>query len=774
MSRDSGWTYTGKVSLPNFDKSAEGSTTGPRVWAGGSKNALLALLAGGLLTLFAFVTVDGIDRQRVETLFRQNAADMRLRVEAALEKALLKLRSIESFYHASAFVDRGEFSRFTAPLLSDSGSIQALEWIPRVPHAQRAAAEAAAQADGLVGFQFTERDQQGRMVRRADSPEYFPVYYVEPLMGNETAAGFDLGSSAAQLAALSESRESGAPVATARITLVQEDASQYGFLIFWPVFGDKPKLAAIGSSSGLLGFSLGLLHAGDLLRNSLADQVDTHHQAWLYDLSAPAGQRLLASSTAAIASDGAEPALDEMTTGLHALHRFEMAGREWALLVRPATSFFAAQRNNHAVFIGVLGGLVALLVAAWLQIRDRLSRELRNHNRLLTDQVAKKTAELAASETWHRTLLEGMSEGLVVIDQRGIVQTINPAAERIFGYSPEQLVGQNVHRLMPGSARAMHDRLVAAYADTRESRVMARGRELEGQRADGSRFAVEITLNAIDIDSQHWVVGLVRDVSERRRHELQRQEQLAALERSNRELEQFAYVASHDLQEPLRMVGSYMQLIEQRYVGQLDDDADKWIGYAVDGANRMKALIEDLLVYSRVNAQNMEPVVINAEAVLQSVLCDLRQALDDNDARVTHDPLPWIMADPGQLHQVMLNLIGNALKYHHAERPPAIHLSADRHSGRWRISVRDNGIGIEERFHGKVFAIFQRLHGRDEYSGTGVGLAIVRRIVERHGGRIWIESTPGEGSTFFFTMPAADQPDAGAAPDETDSESPAD
>ncbi len=756
--------------MPDCDKAAEGSTTDSRAWVGLGHNALLALLGGGLLTLMAFIMVDGIDRQRVETLFQQDATDMRLRVRAALEEALLKLHSIESFYHASAFVDRSEFSEFTAPLLHRSASIHALEWIPRVPHAQRGAAEAAALADGLVGFRFTERERRGRMVRRADSHEYFPVYYVEPLAGNEVALGFDLGSNAARLAALSKSRESRKPVATARITLVQEEASQYGVLIFWPVFGDKPKLAATGASNGLLGFALGVFHVNDLLQNSLAYRVGTQHPAWLYDLSAPAGQRLLASSTSAIAPDVTEPTLDELATGMHALHRFEIASREWALVVRPATDFFAAQGNNHAIVLAALGGLVTLLTAAWLQVRDRLSRELQLHNRVLADQVAKKTAELAARETWYRTLLEGMTEGLVVIDQRGIVQAINPAAEQIFGYSPEQLVGQNVHRLMPESVRAMHDRLVAAYADTGESEVMARGRELEGQRADGSRFAVEVTLNAIDIDGEHWVIGLVRDVSERRRSELHRQEQLAALERSNRELEQFAYVASHDLQEPLRMVGSYMQLIEQRYAGQLDGDAEKWIGYAVDGANRMKALIEDLLAYSRANAQDLVLAPTDTQAVLQAVLRDLGQALDDNDARVTHDPLPWIMADHNQLHRVLLNLIGNALKYRHAERPPEIHIGADRANGQWRISVRDNGIGIEQRFHDKVFAIFQRLHGRDEYAGTGVGLAIVRRIVQRHGGRIWIESTPGEGTTFFFTIPAANQPDAGATPDDKDLE----
>ena len=231
-------------------------------------------------------------------------------------------------------------------------------------------------------------------------------------------------------------------------------------------------------------------------------------------------------------------------------------------------------------------------------------------------------------------------------------------------------------------------------------------------------------------------------------------ESAAALRRSNAELEQFAYVASHDLQEPLRMVGSYLQLLSRRYRGYIAADADKWIDFAVDGANRMKQLIEDLLAYSRVSSHGVEQVLVDSEQALGEVLRDLAAAVAESGARISHDQLPMVLADPQQLNQLLQNLIGNAIKYR-GDQPLEIHVSAESDGPGFRFLVRDNGIGIEPRFAERIFQIFQRLHGVGKYSGTGIGLAVCKRIVERHGGRIWVESQAGQGSTFFFTLPGA-------------------
>jgi light-regulated signal transduction histidine kinase (bacteriophytochrome) len=240
--------------------------------------------------------------------------------------------------------------------------------------------------------------------------------------------------------------------------------------------------------------------------------------------------------------------------------------------------------------------------------------------------------------------------------------------------------------------------------------------------------------------------------AERQRAERILARQARDLERTRRDLEQFAYVVSHDLQEPLRMVSSYLHLLERRYKDKLDSDAEDFINFAVDGAQRMHKLIGDLVSYSRINtrAGAFEPTDFNE--VLERVLGAAAESVRAARAVVTRDPLPTLIADGPQVEQLFRHLIDNALKFHDGRRP-RVHIGAERRDGEWVLFVRDNGIGIEPELAERIFVIFQRLHGRGEYPGTGMGLAICQRIVERRGGRIWVESAPGKGSTFFFTMP---------------------
>ncbi|MEJ5199809.1 MAG: ATP-binding protein, partial [Anaerolineae bacterium] len=258
------------------------------------------------------------------------------------------------------------------------------------------------------------------------------------------------------------------------------------------------------------------------------------------------------------------------------------------------------------------------------------------------------------------------------------------------------------------------------------------------------------------------IEGIARDITERKRAEVALHDTLAELRRSNADLEQFAHVASHDLQEPLRMVIGFLDLLAERYRGRLDRDAEEFIGFAVDGARRMQNLINALLDYARVSTRGQERRPVDANRALEEALWNLDRAIAEAGATVTHDPLPAVLADPTQLMQLFQNLIGNAIKFRRAE-PPVVHISAqpmicpETRIAMWEFQVRDNGIGIAAEDIGRIFGLFERLHTRQEYPGEGIGLAMCKKIVERHGGRIWVESVPGQGSTFHFTLPAAEQ-----------------
>jgi PAS domain S-box-containing protein len=251
---------------------------------------------------------------------------------------------------------------------------------------------------------------------------------------------------------------------------------------------------------------------------------------------------------------------------------------------------------------------------------------------------------------------------------------------------------------------------------------------------------------------KYQLIGVTQDVTAQKQSQLELSFRAQELARSNEELEQFVYVASHDLQEPLRMVASYTELLSRRYKGKLDSDADEFIGFAVDGANRMKRLIDDLLSYSRVGTRGKAPQPTSSESACNQALANLSMAIEETGAEVTSDDLPLVMADESQLVQLFQNLIGNAIKFH-SSGSPKVQVSAELQQREWVFSVKDNGIGIEPEYFDRIFLIFQRLHKKTEYPGTGIGLAVCKRIVERHGGRIWVESEPGKGATFLFTFP---------------------
>jgi len=372
-------------------------------------------------------------------------------------------------------------------------------------------------------------------------------------------------------------------------------------------------------------------------------------------------------------------------------------------------------------------------------------------------------AQAEAAEARFRGLVESAPDAIVTVDHAGQIVLVNSQVETLFGYTRDELLGQPVEMLVPQRFHVQHVGDRERYTAAPRTRPMGAGLALAARRKDGHELPVEISLSPLQTHGELWITAIIRDVTERRRaeDELRRTaerlaQQTAELERSNAELQQFAYVASHDLQEPLRMVASYTQLLARRYGDKLDADALEFIDYAVDGARRMQALINDLLAYSRVGTRGMELAPTDCNAVVDQVVADLGAAIEDEQAVVTHDDLPIVDGDTLQLSQLFQNLIGNAIKFH-GERAPRVAVTVERRDRDWLFAVRDNGIGIDPEYADRIFVIFQRLHSRAEYAGTGIGLAICKKIVERHGGRIWMESAPGEGTTFYFTLPAREE-----------------
>ncbi|MFB6233770.1 MAG: PAS domain S-box protein [Halopenitus sp.] len=346
----------------------------------------------------------------------------------------------------------------------------------------------------------------------------------------------------------------------------------------------------------------------------------------------------------------------------------------------------------------------------------------------------------------YQALTQAANDAIVTIDERSIVQSVNPAISDIFGYEPPELVGEPLTTLMSDDLATSYTEALERYLETGERTLDWDYIEMPGQHRDGSTVPLGISFNDVELDAETFFVGIIRDISERKEYERK-------LEESNERLERFAHAASHDLQEPLRMVSSYLQLLEDRYQDDLDEEAQEFIDFALDGADRMRGMIEGLLEYSRVETGGAPFQQVDLDEVLDAVLADLQLQIEESAAEVTSDPLPTVEGDESQLRQVLQNLLENAIEYS-GDAAPRVHVSAARDGDEWVVRVRDEGEGIDPDKQDRIFEVFERLHTADENGGTGIGLALCERIVERHGGDIRVESEPGEWTTFEFTLPA--------------------
>lgn len=444
---------------------------------------------------------------------------------------------------------------------------------------------------------------------------------------------------------------------------------------------------------------------------------------------------------------------------LFGYQRVELIGRSIEVLVPHASrskhpayrdSFFAAPQARS---MGVGRDLYGLRKdGAEIPVEIGLNPVMTDGQQFVLASVVDITERKRAEERL-RITIEAAPSGMIMVDAHGKIVLVNSQVERLFGYSRDELLGNSIEMLVPPAARQKHPEHRNSFFADPHARAMGSGRDLYGLRKDGQEVPVEIGLNPLMSQGERFVLASIVDITERKKADSLLREKVLELQRSNEDLQQFAYVCSHDLQEPLRVISNFTQLLAKRYSGKvLDEEAHEFIDFTLDATKRMHQLINDLLLYSRVETKGQGFEDVDGNLIVRSALSNLSLAIQESNAEITYQDLPMLRCDSIQLVQLFQNLIGNAIKFR-SDRVPMVEIISEPQRDMCKITVRDNGIGFDSKYSDRIFVIFQRLHGRETYPGSGIGLAVCKKIVERHNGRLWVDSSPGKGSSFHFTLP---------------------
>lgn len=700
-----------------------------------------------------------LEGERIAFKFDQSSVTLASDMVKALDEYSSPLESLESFYAASSQIDRNQFRIFTRQYLQQYPNLQALSWNPRVSSADRTKFEAAVQMEGFTDFQISERSSEGRLIRAGERPEYVVVRYIEPIQSNKAALGFDVYSEAVRREALDKARDTGRPVVSSRIKLVQEKGQQAGVLIFLPIYrGDLPPQTIEARRSNLAGYVVGVLRMGDvvdgILRKSELDGIDLRlvdrtaedSEQFLYGSDHdPKGRGSAKSSRSGLFSEAAY-LKTEIT--------IPFGQRQWVLTTEAGQDFFAKTNTKYAWLFLFTGLLLTGLVGAFALI-------VSGRGRILRQMVEEQTAALKKSEGNFRraqalllSAIDTIDEAFVIYDDEDRLYLCNEQYRATYALSaPAIKVGNTFEAIL---RYGLENR---QYRD-----AIGREEEWLQERLDHHRRAdTDIIQPLADGRWLHilerrtpegYIVGFRADVTALMHSKEQAEAANDKLARSNSELEHFAYAASHDLRQPLRMISSYVGLLKKRLAGRLDDEERQFIGFAVDGAQRMDHMINDLLNYSRIGRDLPDPAQVSLDQPLKFAIHNLKMAIDEVGAEIScPSAMPTVLGHEAQLERLFQNLISNALKFIPPERTPRVTIECRETAWEWVIAISDNGIGIAPENMDRLFKIFQRLVSHEHYHGTGIGLASCRKIVEQHGGKIWVESQEGVGSTFLFSLP---------------------
>ncbi|HDN25818.1 MAG TPA: PAS domain S-box protein [Thioploca sp.] len=685
------------------------------------------LVVGVVLSLSAFVVTRNWEWQDMQMRFDRLIDNQFALLRRELDLSVEVLLGVKGLFEASEFVTRKEFQVFTTPKLASYPTIQALEWLPKVTTEQRTVYEATARADGLSSFSIMERHRQGQMVPAGTRAEYFPVFYVEPYKGNETALGFDLASNTERLMTLTQSRDTGSILATSRITLVQEQGKQFGFLIFVPIYQGNPR-TPVERHQNLKGFVLAVYLIGDILEKAV-NYADPNIRAnlWLYE-KLGTGEQLLhfrKSSTGGL-------------TDTHLKYQKDLivAGHHWKLVAHPTDEYVAFYRTWYPYCLLMMGLLFTILLVAYL--RQRLS-------------------ELRESKEQTRAIVKTVVNGIITINKHGIIEFFNPAAETIFGYTMREAIGQNVNILMPEPYHSVHDNYLNNYVKTRQAKVIGIGREVTGKRKNGTTFSMELAVSEMHSDKGQKFVGIVTDITGRKNTETMLVKAKEKAEEANRLKSEFLNIMSHELRTPLTVMLGNLPLLTDP-----DDlpDADEIVEIAVDiedSGKHLLTLITDLLDISKIEAGKMKLTLesFSVSSVFEDMSMATMKTMLEKKGVVLEflfDENMTITADPVRLKQILFNLLGNAIKFTDKGK---ISVKVTQDKSMTGFSVQDTGCGMKNADLPYIFDVFRQVDGSSKRAagGTGLGLAITKRLVELHKGEMVVTSQVGAGSRFTFSIP---------------------
>jgi len=718
--------------------------------------------------------------------FEVSATQRTTMLSEAIGRHVSAVEAINRFFAAGNDVARVDFVSLVEPILHQFPAIRGLGWVPMVQSGGRDQFEAAARGDGLADFRIFQLGTGGKIIPAEDRAEYFPVAFIEPFDRNRLSAGLDLASNPALLAVLDKARDSGRAVAARTTGLVDQTGTGPAFLLFVPLYraGISSNTVAQRRAS-LRGFGFGVFGIRDIVANALESSArPTGIDTYVFDADAPPSERLLAFVPSPLQA-GHLPLTESVLSETRAFTAFqELGGQTWKFVFSPAPGYFS---GKSIVPVGILcAGLLislglclaplfffnridaaeGLLAERTVELRKMTQQLAKNHSALQESRIETQEAKerlleslIETKEAKERLLdaLEASPSGLVLFDKDDRLVLFNSMAEQMNlalgrkltqGMDYAEYERLNLENQFPDAPSDEIDKKLSETLKQHRALIKA-GTPITSERKIRSDLWIRFTTNRT---AEGGSIGILTDITDLKRNQENLELQANELKRSNQELEQFAYLASHDMQEPLRVIASFCDLLQLRYAEKLDDDGKEFIGYAVDGARRMRSLLDDLLTYSRVGRSEIKIAPVPLAEVLSEIQGRLRSVIEDENAALTYDDLPTVRGDQTLITQLLQNLIGNGIKFH-GDEAPRVHISAEAGPDHWTISVSDNGIGIEPQYAEKVFQMFQRLHGGDSYPGNGLGLALCKRAVERHGGTIWIEPTETSGTTIKFTLP---------------------